>query len=130
MKGNDCFFRHSSRTFKQNHRHFYTPQMFKLETMYQSAPDKKYFLDNYPNVTERLSVFAKITETATQEEKAWGLVQELPLEQPESSNEELSEGEFPELGKLYALAKSSCSGQLDTSGASASLNTSVDSGEN
>ena len=25
MKGHDCFFRHANRTFKQNHRHYYTP---------------------------------------------------------------------------------------------------------
>ena len=51
MKGKDCFFRHNNRTFKQNHRHYYTPQLFKLEIMYDNAKDKNNFFENYINVT-------------------------------------------------------------------------------
>ena len=63
---------------------------------------------------------------ATAEEKAWGLVKEQAQVENESTSSELSDGEFPELGSIFQLAKKSCSASSKTP---ASLNTSVDSGD-
>ena len=72
--------------------------------MYQTARNKNQFLDQYVNVTQRLSCFEDITaakqETSDPEAdaKAWGLVKdETQAESTASSNGELSDGEFPEL---------------------------------
>ena len=95
MKGLDCFFRHDTKTFKMNHRHYYMPQMFKYETQYHTAPDKDQYLENYVNVTERLPFFQSIhggsrmtTEEETLNEKAWGFVKEIPKEYDQKSEDD------------------------------------------
>ena len=45
--GQRCMFRHEHRSFKQLHRHHYTPQLYGLETLYVAATDKDAFIDDY-----------------------------------------------------------------------------------
>ena len=56
--GTDCMFRHEHRTFRRMHRHHYTPQLFTLETLYETIADKKVFEETYTPATQRLPVFA------------------------------------------------------------------------
>lgn len=50
-------FRHEHRYFKQLHRHFYTPQLFVLESLYSQSGNKRRFIETYKPVTRRLQVF-------------------------------------------------------------------------
>ena len=62
MYGNRCMFRHEHRNFRQLHRHYYTPQLYVLETLYTntSSQEKSKFLDTYEPTTSRLSIFRDI----------------------------------------------------------------------
>ena len=60
MYGTRCMFRHEHRNFGQLHRHYYTPQLFVMETLYASAPSKRAFIESYEPVTKTLPVFAQI----------------------------------------------------------------------
>jgi len=37
MYGTRCMFRHEHRNIKQLHRHYYTPQIYVLETLFNKA---------------------------------------------------------------------------------------------
>ena len=58
MYGTRCMFRHEHRSFKQLHRHFYTPHLYVLETLYAASTDKAGFLQSYKPQTKRLPIFA------------------------------------------------------------------------
>ena len=62
MYGEECMFRHEYRNLHHLHRHYYTPQIFKLETQYASAPDKEAYLRDYASVPERLPIFRAIEQ--------------------------------------------------------------------
>lgn len=125
MYGEACMFRHEHRTFKQLHRHYYTPQLYKFETLYDSAPDKKAFIEAYASTAERLPVFQNIHEKYNNKlaEKEWGLLQ-LSSDESNASDAESSDQEYPELSQIYNLAK-----KIPQSPRSVdkSLNTTVDS---
>ena len=56
-------FRHEHRSYKQLHRHYYTPHLYVLETLYAQASDKAAFLEKFePGTKSRLAAFAKIHE--------------------------------------------------------------------
>ena len=40
-------FRHEHRAYFQLHRHYYTPHMYVLESLYTSSSDKTHFLENF-----------------------------------------------------------------------------------
>ena len=60
MYGNNCMFRHEHRNYNQLHRHYYTPQLYVLETLYAASTDKTRFISEFEPITDTLSVFAKI----------------------------------------------------------------------
>jgi len=60
MYGSECIFRHEYRTLKNLHRHYYTPQLYKLETLNQNALRKGGLLRKYEPTTRRLRAFERI----------------------------------------------------------------------
>ena len=60
MYGVRCTFRHEHATFKQLHRHHYTPHLFAFETFYFSAQSKAAFFKLYRPSTRILPVFEQI----------------------------------------------------------------------
>ena len=103
MYGTRCMFRHEHRNFKQLHRHYYTPQMYVLETLFHSAMSKVTFVEQYTPVTSKLSVFSQIHEeydmkVAEEEAQAHVALQE-------TSESELSDIEMsPEMLKAASYS--------------------------
>lgn len=60
MYGSKCMFRHEHRNFNQLHRHYYTPQLYVMETLFSSSSNKTRFIDQFEPRAETLSVFAQI----------------------------------------------------------------------
>ena len=60
MYGVRCIYNHEHRGMKQLHRHYYTPQMFILETLFEKSLSKQQFIAQYKPTTSTLPVFAKI----------------------------------------------------------------------
>ena len=60
MYGTRCMFRHEHRSYKQLHRHYYTPQLYALETLFFTSQNKGAFLKLYRPNTKTLPVFANI----------------------------------------------------------------------
>lgn len=118
--GYRCMFRHEHRNFTQLHRHYYTPQLFKLETQFHSAVDKARYLETFESRTVRLPIFADI-------HAEWD-AQQAPAPQAEQSDSELSDIELsPEMA-----AESDFNGIKERfhspiSKSESSLNTTVDS---
>lgn len=123
-------FRHEHRTFKQLHRHYYTPQLYKFETLYATAPDKKAFLEAYSSTTERLPVFQNIHEQYNNKlaEKEWGLLQQSSDESANSEGE-ASDNEYPELSQIYSMVKQIKESKRSINKSGSELNTTVDSDE-
>ena len=88
MYGTRCMFRHEHRSYKQLHRHYYTPQLYALETLFFTSTNKAAFLKLYrPNV-RKLPVFEKIHSMFDSEKD----------EEDETSESELSDIEMsPEM---------------------------------
>lgn len=102
MYGAKCLFRHEHRSLSQLHRHYYTPQIFVLETLYQSATCKSTFVDQYQSATARLSVFERIYEEADDEEV--------------EATHETSESELSEIEMSTEMHKAaSCSSLIENS---------------
>ena len=121
-------FRHEHRSFKQLHRHFYTPQIFKYETLYASAPDKRAFIEAYTPETQRLPIFQSIHDDHSKKlaEKEWGLLQ-MSSDESAASDSDLSDTEYPELGQIFHLAKKMDGSPKSVNKSGTSLNTTVDS---
>ena len=120
--GVGCMFRHEHRSWKQLHRHYYMPHMFKYERSYASAASKSNFMKTFVPEPERLPVFAQIHAQYDAERAA-----ERQQMQAESDSE-LSEIEMsPEMMRNndYSgeIEKSACGDSNQTS----FLNTTVDS---
>ena len=58
--GTECMFRHEHRAIIQLHRHYYTPHLYVLETLFVSSPDKTKFLKKYEANIAKLPVFKQI----------------------------------------------------------------------
>lgn len=50
------------------HRHFNTPQLFKLEILFAGAPDKAAFIEAFENIANRLPLFAEIHQEHAKEQ--------------------------------------------------------------
>ena len=99
MYGTRCMFRHEHRNYKQLHRHYYTPQIYVLETLFHSAQSKTAFVEQYEPTTSSLSVFASIH--AEYDERVAAEAQA----QQEASESELSEIEMsPEMIKAASFS--------------------------
>ncbi len=100
MYGSRCMFRHEHRSFKQLHRHFYTPHLYVMETLFAASPDKGAFLENYQPKTQKLAVFASIHAQYDEER-----VEEARVAQ-ETSVSELSEIEMsPEVAHCTTIGR-------------------------
>ena len=60
MYGSRCMFRHEHRYFKQLHRHYYTPQLYVLETLYTHSENQVRFIETFRPSTQRLPIFRQI----------------------------------------------------------------------
>ena len=88
MYGTRCMFRHEHRSYKQLHRHYYTPQLYALETLFFTSTNKAAFLKLYRPNTRTLPVFEKIHSMFDSERD----------EEDETSESELSDIEMsPEM---------------------------------
>lgn len=88
MYGTRCLFRHEHRAFNQLHRHYFTPQLYTLETLYQASPDKTAFIRNYKSGAPRMEAFRSIPEEADEEDQ-------IEAVSPQRVSEgELSEGDI------------------------------------
>ena len=129
MYGAGCMFRHEHHIFHQLHRHFYKPQMFKLETQYESAPDKEAFIRDYMAVPERLPVFKAIHQIHddAEAERQWGAALASVSEDSSENEEALSDTEYPEIGTIYGSCKKIEQSPCPSCKHGSSLNTTVDS---
>ena len=118
MYGTTCMFRHEHRSFKQLHRHYYTPNLNIFEMLFTTAPSKRVFLKAYKPSTARLEVFANIHDMYDAEH----------AEEQEATESELSEIEV--VSEAAGLDLELCEGKspLGDSNATSFLNTTGDSG--
>ena len=122
MYGTRCMFRHEHRNYKQLHRHYYTPQMYVLETLFHSAQSKTAFVEQYEPTTSSLSVFASIH--AEYDERVAAEAQA----QQEASESELSEIEMsPEMIKAASFSSFMDKSAETDSNSRSFLNTTQDS---
>ena len=61
MYGQQCLFRHEHRSFVQLHRHYYTSQLYTLESLHSSVKNQAEFMETYEPVTKRLPLFCEVT---------------------------------------------------------------------
>ena len=122
MYGTRCMFRHEHRNYKQLHRHYYTPQIYVLETLFHSAQSKTAFVEQYEPTTSSLSVFASIH--AEYDERVAAEAQA----QQEASESELSEIEMsPEMIKAASFSSFMDKSAETDSNSRSFLNTTQDS---
>lgn len=60
MYGSRCMFRHEHRNYRQLHRHYYTPHLYVLETLFDTAKNESKFLGAFKPATGRLPIFKAI----------------------------------------------------------------------
>ena len=58
--GTECMFRHEHRAMFQLHRHYYTPHMYALESLFSCSKDQARFLETYESAPTTLPVFKEI----------------------------------------------------------------------
>ena len=58
--GLECMFRHEHRAMFQLHRHYYTPHLYVLESLFKSSRDQARFLEEYESAPATLPVFKEI----------------------------------------------------------------------
>ena len=58
--GSECMFRHEHRAIFQLHRHYYTPHMYALESLFTSSMDQARFIEEYESAPAALPVFKEI----------------------------------------------------------------------
>ena len=71
MYGDICLFRHEHRSFVQLHRHYYTSQLYTLESLIESAKSPAELMEAYQPVTKRLPLFCDITADDANSEDEW-----------------------------------------------------------
>jgi len=127
MYGTRCMFRHEHRTYKQLHRHYYTPQMYKLELLFDNAVSQKQSLTQaYESSAKSLSCFAQIHTEYDAEQAQLAASQE-----PMTLDSDLPETEMsPEMAKSnsYGGNSTQCKSEKSDSNNGSNLNTTVDSG--
>ena len=126
MYGEHCLFRHEHRSFAQLHRHYYTSQLYALESLYTCSKDADEFIEDYEPATTRLPLFCAITAESAQ----------LAESESEKSSEHPPESFYVFCGAETATDEQSkklgdySSSSTVSSGASSCLNTTQDDDSN
>ena len=121
LYGSRCNFRHEHKRYDQILRHYYTPKLYTLESLFHYSKDQAAFVETFESGLKRLDVFKDIhTQEASDEEST-------SLESVSAGNDDfLSFIEIEDDIKL--LCKPQAHKQL-SSYSNTSLNTSIGSSE-
>lgn len=60
MYGSRCMFRHEHRNYRQLHRHYYTPHLYVMETLFGTAKNESQFVGAFKPATGKLPIFRAI----------------------------------------------------------------------